>query len=408
MSTQDGGGITTEYALYGEVSDSIQVQGFAIRDESIINPSYTGVLNYRVPSGSRVSKGGVIADVFQSESDAAAQNMADRIDRQIKSISALAKPVDYYMSTATATGDQIYDSLCGILSDVQKNNFSGVSKQKENLMVALSRKQVISGAESADDYAQRIQELEQEKAGLSSDRSMNTIEAPSAGYFIGATDGFENVMDVKDVTKVTVDEVQGLLETETGTGAQSSVGKICADFKWYLLCIMEDENMAKFEGVEEVTLDIPYASTETIPAKIAAKNRDPDTGRTALVLECTYMDADIAIVRNEMVQINVKTYSGVLVNQRALRFEDREYTVIDEDGNEAKRVRENVKGVYVQYGGQLEFVQVFTEKDVNGYAVCKIDLSEEEQENMVTDHTIQMYDKVVIGGMDLYDGKLVR
>ena len=166
--------------------------------------------------------------------------------------------------------------------------------------------------------------------------------------------------------------------------------------------------MMKFEGVEDVSLDIPFASTETIPAKVAAKNRDIKTGKTAVVLECSYMDADIATVRNETVQINVKKYSGVLVNERALRFCDVEYTEVDETGNSVTKVRENVKGVYVVFGGQLKFVQVFTEKDVNGYAVCKTELSDGEEKNLVTDRTVQLYDKVVVGGVNLYDGKIIQ
>ena len=148
-----------------------------------------------------------------------------------------------------------------------------------------------------------------------------------------------------------------------------------------MACLFDDSSMAKFEGVENVTLDIPYASTATIPARVVAKNRDAGSGKTAVIFECTYMDADLATVRSENVQVNVRTYSGVL---------------------------ENVKGVYVVYGGRLEFVQVFSEKDVNGYAVCKLELSEDEQKNLVTDHTIRLYDQVVVGGVDLYDGKIVR
>ena len=120
------------------------------------------------------------------------------------------------------------------------------------------------------------------------------------------------------------------------------------------------------------------------------------------------MDADIAAVRNEAIQVTVNTYSGVLVNERAIRFADVEYTTTDEDGNTVTQVQENVKGVYVLYGGQLEFVQVFTDQTVNGYAICRTDLTEEEQSMLVTDSTIQLYDQVVVEGTDLYDGKIVR
>ncbi len=403
-------GITTETALYGEISDSIQTQGFAVREETIIDQTYSGVLNYRVANGSKVSQGGLIADIFLQESDAAAQNRIDRIDREIQSLEGLAQPIDYYASTSAAMGEQIFDSLCGILTNIQRSNFSGAAELKENLLLLLSRKQVMAGEESSQDYAQRVTELQAEKNQLSAGagQAVDTIEAPQAGYFISSTDGFESVVDVNDVKSIMPDELENLLAMEQGGGAQSSVGKICSDFKWYLVCIFDDVSMIKFEGVEEVSLDIPFASTETIPAKVIAKNRDPKTEKTAVVLECSYMDADIATIRNETVQVNVKNYKGVLVNEKALRFCNVEYNETDENGNQVTKVRENVKGVYVVYGGQLEFVQVITVKDVNGYAVCKTELSDSELESMVTRRTVQLYDEIVVGGVDLYDGKIVK
>lgn len=401
-------GLTTEYALYGEVSDSLQTQGFAIREEKVINPSYTGVLNYRVASGARIYKGGVIADIFQTEADAAAQNMADRIEREIQSLSALTQPVDYNVSASTAMGEQIYDNLDGILGYARRGDFSGVAREKESLLLSLSRKQILSGQESADDYAQRVNELSLEMAGLSGAKAVNSIKAPQAGYFVTFSDGYEQAVQVDEALELMPADVEELLKLEQKSGTQQAIGKICLDFKWYLACVFDETDMIKFEGVKEVSLDIPFVSAETIPATVAATNPDPDTGQTAVIFECTYMDADIAEVRNEAVQVKVNTYSGVLVNEKALRFYDVEYQEEQEDGSVVTKVKENVKGVYVVYGGQLDFVQVFTEKDVNGYAVCKLELSEEEQANLVTDHTIRLYDQVVIGGTDLYDGKIVK
>lgn len=402
--------LITEEALYGEVTDSLQTQGFAVREESLISPNYTGVLNYRVANGARISKGGVIADIFMSEADAAAQNMADRIERQIQSLSSLSRPIDSYVSASTALGEQIYDDLSEILLDAQQGDFSSVARTKEALLLSLSRKQVLSGQESAEDYAQRVNELKSEKESLTggTEQAMNSIKATCSGYFITYADGLENAVPVKDVKELTPEKVEQLLKTEKGQLPQQYIGKICEDFKWYMACIFDDDAMGKFEGVEEVTLDIPFASTATIPAKVVARNRSTNSDKTAVIFECTYMDADLATVRNENVQVNVKTYSGVLVNEKALRFLDIEYQETDENGNTVTKVKENVKGVYVVYGGQLEFVQVFTEKDVNGYAVCKLELSEDEQENLVTDHSIRLYDKVVVGGVDLYDGKIVH
>ncbi|MFR6277739.1 MAG: hypothetical protein ACLULM_02325 [Acutalibacter sp.] len=226
------------------------------------------------------------------------------------------------------------------------------------------------------------------------------LRAPG-GYFISSVDGLAGTVDVDDDLAARWRLLPGRHP------GQPAVGKICQDFNWYVACVFDEDDMVHLEGVDSVYLDIPFASTEQIPATVVARNYDKDSGDTAVVFQCSYMDSDIAAVRNEAVQVTVATYSGVLVNERALRFEDVEYTTTDEDDNTVTQVAENVRGVYVLYGGQLEFVQVFTDHSVNGYAICKTELSSEEQAALVTSSTIQLYDQVVVEGTDLYDGKVI-
>lgn len=403
-------GIKTETASYGEVADTLQTRGFAIRKEEVIPGGYNGVLSYRVEDGARVSNGGVIADVYATEEDAAAQGNIARIDREIENLQQLAKPADLIAANPSLINSQIYTALNDISLEIQNTRFSELSEYKENLRMALSRKQIMIGEESAEDYSSRISALEAEKSSLalSAGSAVDAITAPAAGYFISGVDGLENIVDIAGIESITPEEAEELLQKEGQKPAGASIGKICSDFNWYVICVFNDNEMVKFEDVEQVNLDIPFASTATIPARVVAKNRDRNTEKTAVVFECSYMDADIACVRNETVQVNVKTYSGVMVNEKALHFCDIKYTETDENGQEVEKVRENVKGVYVQYGSRLKFVQVFSEKSVNGYAICKTELSDEELATLVTDSTVQLYDEIVTEGTDLYDGKLVR
>ena len=400
--------IRTETAMYGEVSDVLQAQGFILRNETVIDESYSGVLSYRVADGSRVSRGGVIADIFSNESDAASQRELDQLDQEIENLQSLSQTANFYVANPSMLGDQIYSALEGISQLVNENDFSGLNTQKGELQNALIRRQLITGEESAEDYSQRISQLQSQRDTLASQAGSATgsILAPEAGYFISTVDGLENVMDISQVESITVAQAEELLEQQPSS--TDAVGKICQDFNWYAVCVFDEDDMVRFEGVEDVYLDIPFASTEQIPAKVLARNSDGESGKTAVVFQCSTMDADIAAVRNEAIQVTVNTYSGVLVNERAIRFADVEYTTTDEDGNTVTQVQENVKGVYVLYGGQLEFVQVFTDQTVNGYAICRTDLTEEEQSMLVTDSTIQLYDQVVVEGTDLYDGKIVR
>lgn len=402
--------IVTEIAMYGSVSDTVQAQGFAIRSEYVITDTYSGVLSYRVADGTRVANETVLADVFASEDDAAAQNRLDRLDREIESLEALSKPADFFDANPTTLSTQIYNGLGEIFSSVRSGGFTEVASLTDSLQTSLSRKQLVTKEETSDDYQARLTSLYSERESLSATAAPATtaIKAPAAGYFISSTDGFENVYDISKIKEITAEQVRSMLGREQGTGLSSSVGKICPDFNWYLVCVFSDETVWKFEDVEDVSLDIPFASTETIPAKVVAKNRDRNTGDTAVVFECSYMDSDIALVRNETVEVCVQTYTGVLVNEDAIRFENVTYYETDENGNTVQKMQPNVKGVYIKNGRQLEFVQIFSEQTVNGYAICKTELSDDERAALRTSSTIQLYDNVVVSGTNLYDGKPVQ
>lgn len=412
--------VVTETAAYASVSDTLQAKGFAVRQEAVIDEAYNGMLSYRVSDGARVAAGETIADVYASESHAAAQNRIDGIEREIQNLEGLTSPGDYSVANPSLIGAQIYTALGDILDETRKNNFSQITSLKENLQTALNRKQLITGEESTEDYKARIADLEAQKMTLSASagEKIDSISAPQAGYFMSVTDGFENAVDFEHVPYLTPSEIEQLQQKEESGESMSltPIGKVSGDFNWYLACVFSDEDMMKFENVTNVSLEIPFASTEQIPAAVIAKNRDNSSGKTAVIFQCSYMDAGIALLRNESVQINVKTYSGVLVKKEAIHFEDVEYEVYDEEGeavlNESGEpvtaVAKDVKGVYVKYGGRLKFVQIFSEKTVRGYAICKTQLSDEEQEQLVTDGTIQLYDEVVTEGTDLHDGKLVE
>ena len=147
--------LKTETAMYGQVSDVLQVDGFVIRNETVVEDSYNGVLSYRVGDGTRVSTGGVIADIFASESDAAAYGEVERLNREIENLQALSQPADFFVANPTMLSDQIYAAVDQISVAINQNNFSDLTTLKEELQTALSRRQLITGEEFSGKSAGR-------------------------------------------------------------------------------------------------------------------------------------------------------------------------------------------------------------------------------------------------------------
>ena len=235
---------------------------------------------------------------------------------------------------------------------------------------------------------------------------MGQVTAPESGYFSSVIDGWENVFDYDKVLNLTVDDLNQEYSPEELP--DHAVGKISEEFMWYFACTVDATTALKLKQTSEVQISMPFATTEKIPARVAAVNQETPNSDAAVILECDTMNSALANIRQETVQIEIQSYSGVMVNQKAIHFADVEQKVKDANGKERTVTHENVMGVYVKSGSQLHFVQVFSDITVNGYAICRTDLTDEDKEQLVTDETIQLYDEVVVEGTDLYDGKVVN
>lgn len=400
--------IETEVATYATVSEGFQARAFVLRDEEPVLDSYSGILNYSIQDGSRVAQGGTIAEIFQNESDATAKSKIERLNTEIEMLDSLSGPSDYVANPDLLT-KQIATAAEGLLRTVRTGDYALLNQRRDAFQKALNQRSIILGSEKVEDYDARIEELKQERdaiAGAAHDR-IGFITSPAAGYFISAIDGYEEQVSTADVDDLTTADIDKLFDMQPGAVHTAAIGKICKQFDWYLVCKVKEEDMIKLQDLETVEIEVPFATTARIPATIHARNRNMETGETALVLSCTYMDTDLARIRDETIKVNARTYSGVLVNEKSIFFNTIETTETAEDGTVQTVRHEKVKGVYIKKGERLEFVQIFSDKTINGYAICRTELTEEDYENLVTDSTIHQYDHVVVGGADLYDGKLV-
>lgn len=402
-------GLKTEAATYSTVSESIDTTGFIIRDEEVISSSYSGVLNYTVDDGEKVAEGGAIAEIYPTEEDAAVQNRIARIDDELNRLSALETPRDSTASNPKLIGSQISKKITSILGALKSGSMSDVTDERNDLQLLLSQRQVVTGKESSGDYAAHVNELHEERIALtqSASASIGTVSSPAAGYFIRSVDGYENAVSLDDVTSLSVSDVRALEEEEPAGTDTESIGKVAKDFNWYIACILTENDLVRLDRTTKVTVEMPFATVEQIPAEVVKINRDSETGEAAVILKCTYMNSDLASARMETLRINISSYSGVLVPESAVHFADVVAHETDEDGNEVDVTYENIRGVYVKSGSRLRFVQIFSDATINGYAICKVSLSTEEREQLVTGDTIQLYDEVVVEGTDLYDGKML-
>ncbi len=172
---------------------------------------------------------------------------------------------------------------------------------------------------------------------------------------------------------------------------------------WYVVCKVSGTDSLQLEIGEKVDgITMPFASTGSIPAKVVAINQESRQSDAVVVLECSYMNNELSKVRKESVQIAVNTHSGIMVNKKAIHVEPVMKVIDDGSGRQVKQ-EVMVQGVYVLYGSELVFKEIVPLSTYSTFVLCD---PNPEEDATFNGETIKLYDEVVVGGTDLYDGKL--
>lgn len=397
--------VRTETAIYGTVWDSVDVSAKVFRKEYVLNQEIHGVMDYAVEDGTHVSKNGLVAKIYSSEKDIDNKHKREALIAEIQRLKKLEMPGETYALSPGLLDENIGEQLIDLLISLNLQNRVLFTEEKENLLYLLNQKQIITG--KANGFSDRIAKLEQELESIGTENSeIGQLNSPTAGYFIHTVDGYESVYDYENVLSLRAQDLES--EIMPSTVPENSVGKICEDYVWYIAFSVDADTALRFKTAENDTgrvyMTIPSVSEEKVPAEIVALNQESFEEDAAVILKCTYMNESLATLRNVSMQIELGSYSGVMVSQNAIHYETITETVEAEDETENTVLHENVKGVFVERGGKLSFVQIFSDITVNGYVICR---EPNEGEMLYTDDTVNLYDEVVVEGTDLYDGKLL-
>lgn len=398
--------VKTETVSYFTASNSIETPVVALRREVLLTPSVKGAVDYSVDSGGRVSKDGVIAQIYKDESQITAKHQLEDTDRAIAQLQNLQQPGNTYSFNPDTANERICLQLSQILGGVRSGDLTKADNERNSLLSLLNEKQIAAG--KVKNFSEKISTLQAQHKALA-DRVGNpvdSIHSPAAGCFISSADGLENAYDLSKIDSITCSDIKKL-QSLKASNVQGTIGKISRDFDWYLVCIVPYDRLASLKQVdtdETVSVRFPFVSDTSVPASVEAINQSGENSEAAVVLKCKGMDAELAGVRRETADILVKEYTGLRVSQKAIHYETKTGKVKDASGK-VTTVTKEVEGVYVLHGNQLNFRQIVPQLNTDSYVVCD---PHPDPDSLLTDETVKLYDEVIVEGTDLYDGKVVK
>ena len=373
--------ITTELAVAHSVYESIETKALVYRDETLVKNATSGSPYFAIENGAHVAKKSVIASVYQDAESGHIEQQIKDIDAQISALKTIVADAGSGRLTLDVINEQFSDTLLKLIQETELGHLSSQEDYSFHLLSLLSKKALVTGKEV--DFTAKIQELEAEKAALkeSYEPPIDKITAPDAGYFANTTDGYETILssDVIKAGTMTVDALNSQMNCEPET--MDACGKIVRGYEWFLACVVPDTYYNALGEKNRLTIRLPFVMDEAIPVVVEYSKKD-NQGQMVVVFRCDQMNAKLATIRKESVEIQLVEHTGMKVPKRAL---------VEENG---------VMGVYIRSGNVVAFRKVKQQySQPADYVICEI---------VEEDSYLQMYDDIIVGGRDLYNGKIIR
>lgn len=378
MATHDR--VRTEVVPMVTMNDSVKTEIFAVRDEHYVTNNNSGTIISLVSDGNRVSNGGGVAAVFQSQQDASNYAQSNKVGAELKRYNRLNSQSGSYAVNVSNMNAQIADDVINLAEAVDNNDLEEAQDDIYTVRDMIITRQVATG--QAVDLNSKVASLSQQYSSLMQKSSRySSISANASGYYSSSPDGYERTVNYKKVKDLTVKQIQKIMKAEPEKISSKVIGKVSSDFDWYMICVVPSSYAGSLAAGDSVTVNLPYSGVSTVPAKVAAVNRDPNGNKSAVILVSNRMNSYISHLRKEKAELVIDSYTGLRVNVKGI--------AVNKKGE---------KGVYTKDGNIARFKKL----DII-YSTKKYVISRPHE----TSNYVSLYDNVIIGGKNIYDGKIV-
>lgn len=394
------GKLETEYILSYSETQTVSVDGFAVRDENINVGGKNTSIFYKddtlvyvpvISDSENIGKNGVIALGFADESQADAYLSAVELQEKLTKIKENANKQGLNHSNVLFLNSQISVGVSNYIKALSNGELTDIDSYIESVSSNITSKQNAIG-EKVDydmvisDYTRQIKNLK------ASYKIKKQITSPYAGYFISNVDGYESAVSYADVSAKKVKNGDGAkFRSSTQNDTEGAYGKLIAQHTWYYVFDIKASHSSVIRAGYWVNVAFNESGIDDIDMLVYDITEEKD-GIITVTLKCTAMNEDLAKIRKDKATIAVKEFKGFKIDNDA----------ITEDEN-------GVLGVYAVVGNIMKFAPIEILYYGDGYIVAdgvKM-LKDEENPSEGYYHKLKQYDKIIVKGRNLEDGNIV-
>ena len=394
------GKLETEYILPYSETQTVSVDGFAVRDENINISGKNTSIFYKddylvyvpvISDSENIGKNSVIALGFADESQSAAYLQAVELEEKLAKIKENANKQGLNHSNVLFLNSQISNGISGYVKAISDGVLDDAQSYIESVSGNITSKQNAIGEETnyddlIADYTKQIKNLK------ASYKISKRITAPFAGYFVSDVDGYEAAVSYNDVANKKVQNGYGEKFTSmTAEDTNNAYGKLIAQHTWYYVFDIKAAHASVIKPNYWVSVAFNDVGIDDVDMLVYDVGEEK-AGKITVTLKCTAMNDELARIRKDKATITVKKYKGYKINNDAIRE--------NESG---------VMGVYVVVGNIIKFAPIEILYYTDDYVIAEgIRLLKDENDSSLGYyHKLKQYDKIIVKGRNLEDGNIV-
>lgn len=378
----------TDISTYAVFNSSVKAQVTLFCDETLLTKKSSGGVRYLVSNGDRVSKNGVICNVYSKNI-----NVADFVK-----LNAMKSKLDMYKKSNLASSSQsdistidgfVKKSYTSFLKSIKSDNYKESLSLANDTLVMMNRRLIASGKSAGfnseiTDLTLSIDKLEGGSAVPS-----ETVQVNTSGYFFKKADGYENIFKPSKLESITIESFRELIKSSPEKVGDDVIGKLCTSYAWYFACEVDTSVAADMTVGNSYSVEFQLNGDIPVNATLYKKIEQPKYDTAVLVFTSVNFPDDFNYRRTQPVKLRSDSFEGVRVPSDAVRILNGE------------------TGVYVIIGNKIEFRRIDIIYTSGIYCISKAEKSENQSDNY-NYRLIGPNETVIISGKDIYEGKIIE
>ncbi len=370
----------------GTMEDMVSSKAVIIKYETLYETGADGTVEAKVVSGAKVSKGELLANIYNGKVDTEVMAKLDRVNKKIETVKASQEEGASFSSDITKLDSEISSKVNDIIQNAQKKNMGRVSELKTTLATLAERRAEVSGQKGAAQGT--LKALEQTKENLLARIGVahKELRSKSAGVFISHSDGLEHLITPYNMDALTPEKVNELQETDRNNRASSQKNdnvfacKIVDNFRYFAAVNISADRAVNLKPGKSVSLRFNELSTDIIDAQIYSVSAEQD-GFVTVICECSKYLNDLLEKRVVSVDFILNRHEGYRVSVPAIHTQD------------------GVVGVFVKRDSVMRFIPVNILYNTQDVAIVS---SADNQK------PLKLYDEVVVEALKYEEGAFIN